>query len=205
MLWLKRDCDGKTMSYLTRDELEQMRFASLGSDVRISSKASIYNPKKISIGSNVRIDDFVVLSAGDGGIFIGSHVHIAVYSSLIGAGRITLADFGNLSSRVSIYSSSDDYSGLSLTNPTVPERYKRVQHADVSIGRHVIVGAGSVILPGVTIQDGVAIGALSLVTKDCEAFGIYAGIPAKLIKRRKQNLLELEQKFLIDFLEGKCS
>jgi galactoside O-acetyltransferase len=101
-----------------------------------------------------------------------------------------------LSSRVSIYSSSDDYSGSTLTNPTVPDSYKDVLHAAVSLGRHVIVGSGSVILPGIRLEEGVAIGALSLVTKNCLAFGVYAGIPAKRIKDRKRDLLELERRFI---------
>ena len=105
-----------------------------------------------------------------------------------------LGDFCNLSSRVSIYSSSDDYSGQTLTNPTVPDEFKNVTHAPVRLGRHVIVGSGSVILPGVSIGQGVAIGALSLVKQDCDEFGIYAGNPARRIKERSRALLELEAK-----------
>jgi galactoside O-acetyltransferase len=63
----------------------------------------------------------------------------------------------------------------------------------VKIGSHVIIGAGSIVLPGVTLEEGVAVGALSLVKKDCEAFGIYMGVPAKRIGGRKRDLLELEQ------------
>ena len=154
-----------------------------------------YGASRISLGSNVRIDDFCVLSTGMSGISIGSHVHIGVCSSLIGAGRITLSDFCNVSSRVAIYSSNDDYSGATLTNPTVPSEYTGVTHADVFLGKHVIVGSGSVILPGVTLEEGVAVGALSLVRNRCEA-GIYAGNPARRIKARKRDLLELEQRFM---------
>ncbi|MCP9758452.1 acyltransferase [Aquitalea sp. S1-19] len=180
------------MAMIPPEILSTMGFSSVGENVQISDKASIYGIERISLGHNVRIDDFSVLAAGHGGIDIGDYVHIAVGSSLIGAGKITLCDFAGLSSRVSIYSSSDDYSGNSLTNPTVPDEYKNVKHASVFIGRHVIVGSGSVILPGITLQDGVAIGALSLITKDCEAFGIYAGNPARRINERKRDLLEIE-------------
>lgn len=54
-------------------------------------------------------------------MYIGNYIHIAVYSSLIGSGRITLMDYSNISSRVSIYSSNDDYSGNYMSNPMVPE------------------------------------------------------------------------------------
>ena len=184
------------MAMLPDEIIRSMGFAAVGENVQLSDKASIYGIDKISLGSNVRIDDFVVIAAGMGGISIGRNVHIAVGSSLIGAGKITLSDFSGISSRVLIYSSSDDYSGASLTNPTVPEIYKNVTHAPVFIGRHVIIGSGSVILPGVSIEEGAAIGALSLVTKNCESFGIYTGNPAKRIKARKRDFLDLEEDFL---------
>jgi acetyltransferase-like isoleucine patch superfamily enzyme len=181
------------MAMLSQEEIEQMGFASVGKKVQISDRASFFGASRISIGSNVRIDDFCVLSAGVGGISIGQHVHIAVYSSMIGAGEITLSDFCNISSRVSIYSSNDDYSGATMTNPTVPNEYTGVTHADVFLGRHVIVGSGSVILTGSTLEEGVAVGALSLVIRNCKAFGIYAGIPVQRIGERKRDLLVIEQ------------
>lgn len=184
------------MAMLSRESILAQGFASVGENVQISDRASFYGVTRIALGNNVRIDDFCVLSAGDGGITVGDYVHIAVYSSMIGAGRITLSDFCNISSRVSIYSSNDDYSGATLTNPTVPREYAGVIHADVFLGKHVIVGSGSVILPGVTLEEGVAVGALSLVHKRCEAFGIFAGNPARRIKERKRDLLALAQRFI---------
>ena len=184
------------MAILGREAIEALGFAFVGENVQISDRASFYGASRISLGSNVRIDDFCVLSAGVGGISIGDYVHIAVYSSLIGAGKVSLSDFCNISSRVAIYSSNDDYSGAAMTNPMVPSEYTGVTHADVFLGKHVIVGSGSVILPGVTLEEGVAVGALSLVQKNCEPFGIYAGNPARRIKERKRDLLELEQRFI---------
>lgn len=184
------------MGHLKRDEIERMGFASLGLNVLISDRASFYNCERIALGSNVRIDDFCVLSAGAGGIEIGNFVHIAVYSSLMGAGRIILCDYSGLSARVSVYSSSDDYSGAVMTNPMVPAEFTRVTHADVVLRKHVIVGAGSVILPGVTLEEGVSVGALSLVNRDCQAFGMYAGIPARRVKERQRGLLAMEAELL---------
>ncbi len=184
------------MAILARDVLEAMGFAALGNDLHISDRAAFYGCAHITLGNNVRIDDFCVLSAGQGGISIGNHVHVAVYSCLIGQGRITLSDLCNISSRVSIYSSSDDYSGATMTNPTIPDRYKNVLHADVMIGKHVIIGSGSVVLPGVTVEQGAAIGALSLVREDCSAFGIYVGTPARRVRERLRGLLEHEARFL---------
>ncbi|KFK97885.1 MULTISPECIES: acyltransferase [unclassified Serratia (in: enterobacteria)] len=184
------------MAFLTEEQLKNIGFASFGVNVLISDKASIYGASRIKIGSNVRIDDFCVLSAGCGGIEIGNYIHIAIYSSLIGGGKITVSDFCNISSKVAIYSSNDDYSGEYMTNPMVPSVFTNVTNDMVFLGKHVIIGSGSLVLPGASLYEGVAIGAFSLVTKDCEAFNIYAGVPAKKIKRREQKLLECESELV---------
>jgi galactoside O-acetyltransferase len=182
------------MSFYSREELEELGFRSLGENVKISRLASIHGAERITVGSNSRIDDFCVLSAGEGGFSIGSYVHIAAGATLIGAAKIVIEDFGGLSSRASIYSSNDDYSGRFLTNPTVPSEFTNVKHADVLIGKHVIIGSGSVVLPGLVLEEGVAVGALSLVTKNCKSFGVYVGNPARKIKNRSRGLLGLESK-----------
>ena len=181
------------MAFLSRVQLEAMGFARLGEDVLISDAARIYNAGQIAIGNHVRIDDFCILSAGSGGIHIGKHVHIGCYSSLIGKEAISLGDFSGLSSRVSVYSSSDDYSGEFMSNPTVPERFRRVQHGAVVIGRHAILGSGCVILPGVTVGEGAAAGGLTLIARDLEPFTSYLGVPARKTGERKRDLLALEK------------
>lgn len=187
------------MSYLTNQQLQDLNFKYIGKNVKLSDKASIYNPENISIDDNSRIDDFCILSAGISGIHIGQYVHIAAYSSLVGEGLIYLSDFSGISSRVSIYSSSDDYSGSFLTNPTLPKIYKNTVSQDVYLGKHVIIGAGSIILPGTRLNQGIAVGALSLVIgKEYTEFMIYAGIPAAPIKTRNKNLLQLEQQLLLE-------
>lgn len=177
----------------TREELESLGFASLGENVRLSKKVSLYGVERISIGNHVRIDDFCVLSAGEKGIEIGDHVHIAVYAALIGKEKITINDFCGISSRVTVYSSNDDYSGDFLTGPTVPATFTNVMHAPVTLHKHVIVGSGSIILPGVELGEGVAVGAHSLVNKSFEEFLIIMGLPAKVKKMRSRKLLEKEQ------------
>jgi len=182
-------------SFYTSEELKIIGFKKVGDNVYISKKASFYNPQSISIGNNVRIDDFCVLSAGDG-ISIGNFVHIAVYSSLIGKAQISIGDYCNISSKVSIYSSNDDYSGEFMTNPMVDSEYTNVTSRPVIFRKHVIIGSGSIILPGIILEEGVCIGALSLVNKNCEAFKVFAGVPVKYIKDRSRNLLEIEKKML---------
>jgi galactoside O-acetyltransferase len=183
------------MAFYSQEQLLGLGFKRLGRGVRLSDRASIHNAANIEIGDGSRIDDFCVLSAGEGGIAIGRNVHVAVFCSLIGAARIEVSDFANLSSRVGVYSSNDDYSGEFMTNPTVPAAYTRVTSAPVVIGRHVVIGAGSIVLPGVTLHEGSGVGALSLVKRDCEPFGMYAGTPAVRIGSRGKGMLERERAF----------
>ena len=186
------------MSFMSSEEIQDLGLRHIGKDVRISNKASFYNPANISIADFARIDDFCILSAGSGGIDVGRYVHIGCYGSLIGQGKITFEDFSGISGKVSVYSSSDDTSGNVMCHPTIPEKYTNVQTGPVTIKKHGLVGTGSVVLPNVVIGEGVYIGALSLVNKSCEPFGIYAGIPAKYIKERSRNMCELEKQFLAE-------
>jgi galactoside O-acetyltransferase len=73
-----------------------------------------------------------------------------------------------------------------MTNPIVPQKYTNVKKGAIYIGRHVIIGTGSVVFPGTRIEDGCSIGAMSLVTKSTEPYTIYVGVPAKKIKLEKK-------------------
>jgi len=183
--------------YLTDEELQARGFASLGTNVRISRRARVYRPERISLGNNVRVDDFVTLTPGpEGAIRIGNYVHIAAYSMVESPGTVTFEDFSGLAARVTIYGASDDYGGDNLTNPCVPFEERVIHTSDVRLGRHAVIGTGSVILPGSDIGDGCAVGSMALIKGVLPPFGIYIGIPAKRIKERSRKLLEREAALL---------
>ncbi len=181
-------------SFYSEEELKEIGLKSYGKNVLISRNATIYGADKISIGDNVRIDDFCILS---GNISLGSYIHIAAYCGLFGGDAgIIMEDFTTLSSRCAVYGVSDDYSGAALTNPMLPDKFRNVTEGTVTIKKHSIIGTGSSILPDVTIGEGCSVGSMSLVNKSIDAWGIYVGIPCKRMKERKKDLLELEKKFL---------
>lgn len=181
-------------SFYDDKELESIGFERVGCNVKISRKCSVYGAQNIIIGDNVRIDDFCILS---GKIQLGNNIHIAAYSALYGGiDGIVIEDFANLSSRVTVYSVSDDYSGETMTNPTIPDKYKNVQSAPVYIGRHSIIGSNAVVLPGVTVSEGSSFGSFSFINHDSEPWSINVGIPFKKIKYRSKNLLKLEKEYL---------
>jgi galactoside O-acetyltransferase/dTDP-4-amino-4,6-dideoxygalactose transaminase len=182
------------MAYLTEQQLLNMGFKSLGKNVKISDKAAIYNCDQIEIGDHSRIDDFCVIS---GCIKIGQNVHIAPQCLVAGGEKgIIFDDFSGLAYQVQVFTQSDDYSGRTLTNPTIPSSFKKEIKREIYIGKHVIVGAASIIFPGVHLKEGCSVGAMTLVNKSTEAWGVYVGNPAKRVKERSKNLLELEVQYL---------
>lgn len=182
-------------SFYTDLELKEIGFKDFGEKVKISKKASIYNPEKMIIGDNVRIDDFCILS---GEIILGSHIHIAAGVYLFGAYGIEIDNFSAISSKSTIYSATDNYDGSCFTSPQFDCKYRDVIGKKVHLEKHVILGASVTVLPGLVIGEGAAVGASSLILKSLEPWGIYAGVPAKRVKDRKKDLLELEKKFVAE-------
>lgn len=175
-------------SFYSEDELSQIGLKKIGSNVKVSRFARFYSTENIEIGSNVRIDDFCILS---GNIILGNHIHISAYTVLYGQKGITLDDYSGLSPRCTIFSASDDFSGNYLIGPVHPIDKINMIGGPVSIGKYCQLGANCVVLPNITIHEGVVVGAMSLVTKTLQEWTIYAGIPAKKIKDRERGLLRL--------------
>ncbi len=168
------------------------RFRSRGEDVQIYPRAHLVSPETISIGDSVIIDDFVFL-VGGAETRIGSFVHLASFSSYLGRGRLVIGDFVSVSSGARLYTGIDDFSGGSLVGPGVPEPYRQPTRSFLNVEKFAVVGANAVVFPGVTLGEGCAVGALSLVNKDCEPWTIYGGVPARPLKaRRRDRVLELE-------------
>lgn len=180
--------------YYDEDKLREFGIKSVGKNVLVAKNCTIVGLENITIGDNVRIDGFsTIIAAGDGFLDVGSYVHIGGYSAIFAGAGVTMKDFSGLSQSVKIYTKSDDYSGKFMTNPTVPAHLTGVVSGAVMIERHAIVGSQSIIMPGVNLAEGTAVGANSLIMKNTEEWSIYFGSPAKKIKNRKRNPLELEK------------
>jgi galactoside O-acetyltransferase len=179
-------------SFYTVAELPSLGLKSYGENVQISRKASIYRPECVEIGSNVRIDDFCILS---GQIKLGNYIHISAQTLLFGGKvGIDMEDFSGLSSRCAVYAESDDYSGNHLSHAACPEQYRAPYGGKVTLARYVIVGSGCTLLPGILVGEGAAIGAMSLVIRDVLPWTINAGIPCQVIKARSKKAIALGEK-----------
>ena len=175
-------------SFYSEEELKGIGLKSYGAKVKISRYAKIYSPESISIGDNVRIDDFCILS---GNIKLGSNIHISAYVALYGAGGIIMEDFTGISARSTVYSAMDDFSGDFLIGSVHDDKVTNVSYGRVLLKRYSQVGAHCVIFPGVTIEEGSVIGTMTLANKDIPEWSIYIGQPASFLKHRSKGLLTL--------------
>ena len=183
------------IGYYLEDELKSFGFKSIGSNVKIAKNCVIVGVENITIGNNVIIDAFCSIIV-TGYLNIGSFVHIAAFSHLLGSEGIEIKDFSGISQGVKMYSKTDDYSGHSLTNPTIPNEYKSFRKGKIIINEHVIIGANSVVLPNIEIGEGVSVGALSLVSTNLAPWTMYYGNPLKKIANRSKDLLQKKEEFL---------
>jgi galactoside O-acetyltransferase len=170
----------------------------------IANTARVYDSAKLvgnleafHLGAHSQVDDFVFLYVGES-CTIGRNVHISSFCSIIGGGTLILEDFSGLSAGCRLVTGSDDFTGPWLTNPTVPEAFTHVTRGKIHIKRHAVLGTNVVVFPGVTIGEGVAVGAGAIVRKDLEPWTIYAGTNPKPVGKRDAGaILQKESDYLI--------
>ena len=181
--------------YLTSAALSSMPFKSLGHDVMIHERVTLVCIENISIGSHVRIDPDVILLA-TGPLTIGCYTHIAPASLLPPKQGFEMKNFANIAHGSRIYTINDDYSGEHLMGPTIPADLLKLSLGAVLLEEHANVGAGAVVLPGVTLAEGSVLGALSLIGRSTEPWIMYGGVPAKPLKVRRRDVIERGQELL---------
>lgn len=181
-----------TNSFYSFDELKKLGFKAVGEHVLISRKASIYGAKDIELGSNIRVDDFCILS---GKIKIGNFVHIGCLTSVTGGEALIMDDFSGISQGCRILTGSEDFLDWGFGNPTISEEYRNTKTAPIRIGKFAVVGANSVICPGVTIGEGASVAACSVVTWNLQPWSVYAG-NRKISERNRAGVLKTYAKFL---------
>lgn len=182
--------------FYTSRELVDFGFKHVGENVLISKNVTIVGTSNVKLGNNVRIDGFTTIAASSGWLNLGDFVHIGGGSYLGCSGGLEMDSFSAVSHGVKIFSVSDDYSGLSLTNPTVPFEYTNRVLGLVRIGKHAIIGANTVVLPDLEVGEGCAVGALALVTKSLPEWTICQGNPAIPVRNRLKHLLRKEEDLL---------
>ena len=164
--------------FLSNEELKKVNFKSVGKDVKISKNVTIIGSENISLGSNVRIDDFTIISAQNGFLKIKNNVHLGGQSYLGCAGQLEIGNNVNIAQGVKIYTKINDYNSFDGNN-------NKYILSKIKIGDNVIIGANCVIIGDCKIEEGCTIGALSFVKSDLEKWSVYGGNPIKFLKFRK--------------------
>lgn len=164
---------------------DKTRLKSCGDNVVIGKTVRIRNPEKVSIGSNVIIDDFTYIS---GEVSIGDYVHIAAGCVLsASAAKIVMAPLSGLSAGCKVYGGSSNYVSCGLDMPTIPVEHQfNVIYEDVVIDSFGLIGAASIILPGCKIPQGLAVAAGLIVRKKihCKPWHLLLDDNGRQIKRR---------------------
>lgn len=186
--------EGLQSQYLDEEELRRLGVGSVGSNVRVSEHATIVGLANVSLGSNIRIDSHVVILSRRGEFRVGDNVHIEPASSIVAHRGVTLGSYCTISHGVRLFTESADYSGASFTNVFPDGRFSNPKAGAIVVGNHVIIGGNSVVMPGVEVGEGAAIGALSFVRNSVEGWSIYAGNPLRRLGDRSTEIREIAEK-----------
>ena len=170
-------------------DLKKLKY--LGEGAIIGKTVRIRNPENVSIGDGAIIDDFCYIS---GTVDIGKHCHIASHVNISGGGgTLTVGDYVGIASGCSLNIQSSDYLTASFELPSIPENQRFGGYGSfIELGDHVLLGAHTVILPDVTLPEGVATAAKTVLRQKLyEPWCLYGGDTGeKLIKRSHKKLLK---------------
>lgn len=185
--------------WLSEDELK--RFKKVGRGCKVSRLATIYGHENVQLGDNVRIDaNVMILAAAEYSSFsCENHVHVAAGAILAAGGGIVLRSFTAVGFGSKLVSATDDFSGDFLIGPTFPDQYRNVKKNPIVLERGSFLGTDCIVLAGVHLADWSCGGARTTFNRSTEPFVIYAGTPAKALRKRSEKCVELAKKFEHDW------
>jgi acetyltransferase-like isoleucine patch superfamily enzyme len=128
------------------------RCRAVGDDVRMRPPVVVYHPESLTLGSQVDIGEFTHIRAG-GGVSIGNRVLIASHVVI-----------------------------TSRAHPVALPRWGVTDDRPIVIEDDVWVGAGAIVLPGVTIGRGSVIAAGAVVTRSVPPMSVVGGMPARPLR-----------------------
>jgi serine acetyltransferase len=166
--------------------LGKLTLRHLGRCSFIEFGAILEGARNINISDYVLIDRFVDLDARGGEITIGRRVHIGPGAQIAGMGGVFIGDYAAVGSNAKILSHSEAIeNGKRMSGPWIPEEIKGMKTAPVYLEKDSFVGAGAIILPGVSLGEGAVVAANSLVISNVQPWQIVMGVPARPVGRRE--------------------
>ncbi len=185
-------------AFYSKIEQKKLELKKIGKDCKIS-KLSRFISNDIVIGDRCRIDDDVVFK---GKIRLGNNVHIARGCTLSGGEKgIIIDNFAALSNFVQIFTSTDHYISNSIPSATLnkknQKKFSNVISGSIKIGKSVLIGSFSVILPGCKLEDYSSIAAHCIVYEKVKKGNfINTNNTAKTIKLRDYKNMQKKMKIL---------
>ena len=162
-------------------EFEPRQLARLGQGVVFEAGVLVFHPEQVEIGDDVYIGHYTILKGyHKNRLVIGSGTWIGQQCFFHSAGGLTIGCNVGIGPGVRIITSYHVEEGIDT-----PILHSRIELAQVAIADDVDLGVGCVVLPGVTIGRGAQLGAGAVVTCDVPAYGVAAGVPARVLRGRR--------------------
>jgi acetyltransferase-like isoleucine patch superfamily enzyme len=193
------------LGFLLRKLLYPRLLGACGRNVSFGVNVTLRHPRKIRLGDDVAVDDGCVLDAkgtANEGIRIGRRVFLGRNTILACKdGDIVLDDGVNISYQCAVFSASSVRIGADtllaafcyvvgggheFRRTDVPVIRQGRPSKGIDVGPGCWLGAGAVILDGVSVGHDAVIGAHAVVTDDVPAFAIAAGAPARVVRDRRE-------------------
>ena len=143
-----------------------------------------------TLGDHIAIDRGVYCTVN---ATIGDYTHISPYVTIIGGktGEFISKGFNNIMAGARIICGSDRFDDSGLFGAMVPKEYKGRQIIEpVVMEMFSNIGTNAIVLPGSTLREGVLLTAGSLLMGDTEAWGVYKGNPAVLVKKINPTIIK---------------
>jgi acetyltransferase-like isoleucine patch superfamily enzyme len=133
----------------------------------------------VRLGDGVTLNRYAMIQGGRGGVVIGDGAEVNNYSVINGAGGVSIGRDTLIGPKVAIVSYAHEFADRGRRIKQQGYRY-----APIAIGDDVWIGAGAIVLAGVSVGQGAVIAAGAVVTRDIPAYAVVAGVPAQVKRLR---------------------
>jgi acetyltransferase-like isoleucine patch superfamily enzyme len=147
-----------------------------GAVIRRRTRLDVVPWNRFELGANSTIEDFSAINNGVGPVIIGDRTKIGLSNTIIGP--VTIGNDIRLAQNITLSGLNHNYEDINI-----PIHEQGVSTAPISIQDNTWIGANVVVLAGVTIGKHAIVAAGSIVTKDIPAYSVAVGNPARIIKQ----------------------
>ncbi len=161
-------------------EFHREDFRSIGEGVVFEPGVLVFHPENIELGRNIYLGHYAILKGYYiNNLVIGDDSWIGQFSFLHAAGGLRIGRAVGIGPRVTILTSQHQLERRELPVISAP-----LEFGTVIIKDGCDIGVNSCIMPGVTVGEGAVVGAGAVVVNDIPPYEVWAGVPARRIRKR---------------------